>query len=164
MYFKVLKRFFLVSNVFQNSHPIAKTAWNWVRMYNPHLAYDQNGNTFDDDPDATSLIEAMAASISSFSEIFAGQNGFIRKKGMGKEFDPNQSWVRLAYVGKGKLGGGSRVKRIALSDRWNAMSEGAAEGDEFGQIYTYELEDGKSSGVAAFEPLFSKENALRKIQ
>ncbi len=143
-----------------DSHPIAKSAWQWVRMNNPHLAYDQNGGTFDDDPDATSIIEAMAASVNSFAEVFNGPNGFIRNKGMGKKFNTNLSWVRLPYAGEGKLGGGTRVKKVELLDQWEIMSDGTAAGDRFGQVYTYELKDGKSSGVATFEPLSSKENAI----
>lgn len=143
-----------------DSHPVAKAAWQWVRLYNPHLAYDQNGGVFDENSDATSLIEAMAASINSFSEVFEGPNGFIRKKGIGKEFNTTKSWVRLGHSGHGKLGGGSRVKQISLTDEWDIMTDAAAEGDEYGQAYTYELANGKSSGVASFEPLLSKENPL----
>lgn len=143
-----------------DSHPVARTAWQWVRINNPHLAYDQNGGNYNGNPDATTLLQAMGASMASFVEVFAGPNGFIRKKGMGKKFDINKSWVRLAYPGEGKLGGGCRVKKIALSDQWDKMAGGNAVGDEFGQTYEYVLENGNSSGVATFEPLVSKENAL----
>lgn len=142
-----------------DSHPIAKTAWQWVRMYNPHVAYDQTGGTVDMNTDQTGIIEAIASSFSSFAEIFNGPNGFMRNKGIGKQFNPNKSWVRFPTA-ENKLGGGSRVKQISLSDEWASMTGNDNEGDKYGQTYTYQNEDGTSSGIAAFEPMMSKENAL----
>lgn len=151
-----------------DSHPVAKASWNWARMYNPNLAYNQSGVDdalgIDDDMsgDKTTLIEAVASSITSFAEIFNGPNGTLRNRGIAKEFDPNKSWVRLYSGTSKKLGGGQRVSQIALKDKWNEMTDGVSEGDEYGQTYTYELEDGTSSGVATFEPHISKENPLIK--
>lgn len=143
-----------------DAHPVSRTTWQWVRLYNPHLAYDQNAGYFDENTDVTGLIEAMASAASSFAEVFAGPNGFIRTKGIGKRFDVTKSWVRLPSCGHGKLGGGARVKQISLSDQWDIMTANTSIGDSYGQAYNYVCEDGTSSGVATFEPLLSKENPL----
>ncbi|MEO9531942.1 MAG: hypothetical protein ABJG68_07555 [Crocinitomicaceae bacterium] len=145
-----------------DSHPIAKTTWQWVRIHNPHVAYDQVGGTIATGPgsDQTGIVEAIGASISSFAEVFNGPNGFIRNKGIGKYFNRNKSWVRLPTPSDNKLGGGSRVKTISLTDEWDEMTNDVNEGDYYGQEYKYIDEEGASSGVATFEPIISKENPL----
>lgn len=60
-----------------------------------------------------------------------------------------------------KIGGGHRVKAIEINDQWGEMNGG--QNTAYGQHYTYVLEDGTSSGVAAYEPLTGgEENPLKR--
>jgi hypothetical protein len=76
--------------------------------------------------------------------------------------------VRLCSPSKKKLGGGSRVKRIDISDDWANMSEtSGATTATYSQVYDYTTKDEKkrtiSSGVASYEPtLGNDENPFRQ--
>ena len=64
-----------------------------------------------------------------------------------------------------KIGGGTRVKDIAINDQWNVMTDNTENKlyqQSYGQKYSYETENGKSSGVATYEPLGCKENPFVK--
>ena len=71
---------------------------------------------------------------------------------------------RLYHPTGNKLGGGIRVKNLQLHDNWDTMNgvEDEVYRNFYGQEYTYENEDGTTSGVATFEPNGSAENPLIK--
>jgi len=141
-------------------NPISKTAWQFCRLYNQRLAYDKP------DPGKDSGIEqvlkAMVGSVTPFAEILKGPNSYLRAKEAAKEFIIGKSWIRLYNpIGK-KYGGGLRVHKLKINDRWEKMNvnysnnntNGNNEGFQYGQEYNYTLEgSNKSSGVAAYEPL-----------
>jgi hypothetical protein len=150
----------------RNSHPIAKSAWQFARMYAPKKAFDQP-----DPQNGASLIDIaklLASQVTNMVELFTGANGLLRTKGYGKAFNPNKSWIRLNTPNQHKLGGGCRVAAIKMYDNWELMSEksddnldGFDHDFEYGQTYKYTLEDGvSSSGVATYEPLGAKDNPL----
>lgn len=64
-----------------------------------------------------------------------------------KKLNPGLSYLKIP-INKAKRGGGVRVKKVLMYDK------GIESGDEatYGQVYKYELEDGRSSGVATNEP------------
>jgi len=79
--------------------------------------------------------------------------------------DSTPSYIRLNTGDGIKYGGGCRVKRITLNDDWDELNSGAPnyENSEYGQEYTYLLLNGKSSGVAEYEPLIGgEENPFRR--
>ncbi|MGZ4041850.1 MAG: hypothetical protein ACXVO9_01525 [Bacteroidia bacterium] len=69
-----------------------------------------------------------------------------------QDFKPGKSWIRLNNPNMHKLGGGCRVKRITISDGWDGMTDNAMDKFSYGQEYSYNNEDGTSSGVANYEP------------
>lgn len=151
------------------AHPISKSAWQFARMNAPRKAFDQP------DPQEGSPLSdvamALASQVTNIAELFTGANGLLKTKGYGKKFIPNKSWIRLNHPGKGKIGGGYRVKSVKMYDNWEFMSDdhssdpvngsdGFYSGFQYGQEYIYEMEDGSSSGVATFEPMGSKDNPI----
>jgi len=82
-------------------------------------------------------------------------------KNWGREMDLENSWIRLNSADKIKYGGGVRVKRIVLNDKW--QNTGGT--SYYGQQYDYRMEENGeliSSGVAAYEPqMGGEENPLR---
>ncbi|WP_343748984.1 hypothetical protein [Fluviicola sp.] len=96
------------------------------------------------------LASAMVEQMGSFQELVTGPNQRIFEMGKCKRFVPLKSWMRLNCVSGHKMGGGSRVKEIRIKDNWSQM--GGSSSSEYGQRFTYELEDGTSSGVASYEP------------
>lgn len=70
-----------------------------------------------------------------------------------QDFILNKSWIRLNNPDQHRLGGGARVKRITVQDKWDSMTSGAMPGFSYGQEYSYDNEDGSSSGVAGYEPV-----------
>lgn len=95
-------------------------------------------------------LEALANSFASFEELFTGPNRSLWNKDIATKILINKSWIRLKNPNGKKLGGGHRVKEIRTYDAWNTMTQNGTEAF-YGQQYIYEF-DGKSSGVAAYEP------------
>jgi hypothetical protein len=100
-----------------------------------------------------------------------GYNVMLKTMGYASKFKPEKSWVRL-YQGQShrKIGGGHRVKSIAVTDNWNEVKP-LEETSTYGTNYSYErVEDQPSgerriisSGVASYEPVSvgSDENSYR---
>ena len=139
-------------------NPIAKSGWHFGRTYLNRVVYSSSG-----EPTATdfeSIVLELVDSFGALGEIFNGPNKALQNRDCAKEFVPEKSWVRLLHPNDNKLGGGSRVKKVALYDEWDAMNTtGNAFAQHYGQEYDYSLADGENtSGVASFEPNSSKEN------
>lgn len=110
------------------------------------------------------LGKSLVKNLADMITIFKGGNKKFMEKGCSRTFSPFKSWIRLTEPSGSKIGGGCRVKTVVMDDQWNTMLE---HGDEtprylkhYGQEYTYTLENGKSSGVATYEPNVCKENPL----
>ncbi len=143
----------------QNVNPISKAGWYFGRSYLTRLVYGDeeyvNTNNF------SAVIESIGTAIGSLGELVSGPNGVLEEKGVAKRFAANKSWIRLLNPNNHKLGGGCRVTSIKLHDNWDKMTDrdGVDAYKQFyGQEYSYNHDDGSSSGVASFEPNSSKEN------
>lgn len=144
-------------------NPISKAAWQFGRKYlNQHVYSNQpNGDTQDAASDITQIVqELVGANVrSGLFEIFSGPNTTLENKNIGRNFIPAKSWVRLSNPNDVKLGGGSRVMQIKMSDAWDEMNlVGNPLEMNYGQTYSYQLENGKTSGVATYEPVGNKDN------
>jgi len=141
-------------------NPIAVAAWQYLRNNLPHKAYPayETNNPADNNPFAepAKAIRALAAAIGSFGELFENFNARYNRLVYANQFDAGKSWVRLTQAEGKKKGGGHRVKKITLNDKWGSMVNDADyEDSEYGQIYEYTTDEGGktvSSGVAAYEP------------
>lgn len=97
-----------------------------------------------------SFVNATINMLTSFKELATGPSKAIYDQGKAKRIVVNKSWIRLDCATGHKFGGGSRVAKIEIKDNWSDMEGGAS--STYGQVYEYVLEDGTSSGVAAYEP------------
>jgi hypothetical protein len=99
----------------------------------------------------------------NIAQTMAGPNASLLANGVGTDLIIGKSWVRLNNPNKKKLGGGSRVKTLKISDEWNGAGIQENTGFNYGQEYFYTLPDGTSSGVASYEPqLGGDENPWKK--
>ena len=146
-------------------NPISKAGWQFMRLNLPRKAYGQNS------PNEDSFVQILKAMGSTFSQIEQYINGFnkdLRGKGYSKTFVPGKSWVRFHNPNGHKLGGGSRVKKVVISDQWEEMGGGYTR--TYGQEYNYETTEDIngitrtiSSGVASYEPIAGgDENPFRR--
>ena len=141
-------------------NPIAKAGWGFGRTYLNRVVYGMN-----DEPTETdfeTIVYSLLGSIGAISEIFKGPNKALQDNGCARYFNPGKSWIRLENPDGKKIGGGLRIKSIKLSDQWTSMVASNGGTDltdmEYGQVYSYDDSNGKSSGVATFEPNSSSEN------
>lgn len=144
-----------------NVNPISKTGWNFGRTYLNRLVYGITNE--EETTNLKSIVMELIATVPSVFQIFQSPNGRLQAKQIASRFVPNKSWIRLMQPDGEKFGGGSRVNEIKLHDSWNIMTdnENYSEYAQFyGQQYSYETVDGKTSGVATYEPLGCKENPL----
>jgi len=135
--------------------PVAKAIWNFARMQTPKLVYPYSPTSTDPKEQILSLL-AITTDVSRMVEGFYQS---LLADEFGKNFNKAKSWVRLNASSKMKLGGGARVKKIAMNDNWQEMGAAntGAEDEEYGQEYDYTITDKEtgetfSSGVASFEP------------
>lgn len=98
----------------------------------------------------------LLSRLGKIAQIVKGNMGKMKAERYGQFIDLSKSIIRLKEHTGFKLGGGSRVKQITMSDNWDAMS-GETKG-EYGSVYEYTTVDGSmSSGVAANEPAIGNE-------
>lgn len=144
------------------THPFQKAGMQYLRYSRSDLFNDQG--TYDDFADgvggALLSIPLTLASLlkSSLATISLGEYNQYRILGYCKTMSTKKkSFIRLNSPDKCKYGGGHRVSAVSLDDNW-------AEGSRtFGTVYEYQNADGKTSGVADYEPIVGgEENALKK--
>jgi len=144
-------------------NPISKAGWQFGRKYlskdvyssNPNGAPEPNQNAITDI--AQQLVSPGL--INNLFEIFEGPNGRLQNDYIAQRFVKEKSWIRILEPSGIKKGGGVRVKEIIMSDIWEDMTGNLnVQTMNYGQEYTYRLENGTSSGVATYEPVGNKEN------
>ena len=155
-------------NCFKKYHPMAIGAWQYVRTNNSELL-GSLGSSFDSGnvlskKDKAKKVTNLLGFIPEISQMFQGYRKWCYKKKMAQKIDLTRSVIKLTTPNKFKKGGGSRVKKITLSDNWNAFQPNELS-EKYGVQYTYEtIENNKmiSSGVAQYEPMVGgDENALK---
>lgn len=157
------------------TNPIAKGGWQFGRKFLNKYVYSLNPNDEENDIEAIANQLVGADMINSLMEIIEGPNGALEQKMIARRFIPEKSWVRLKDPDGVKLGGGARVKEVRISDNWDQMLSTGQQSEnnpnslpnfsqfikmEYGQSYSYDLPNGKTSGVATYEPIGNKENPL----
>lgn len=149
-----------------NYHPFALAAWQHMKVTDPFVLNAPNG-TFSDlgsNPQASDVNNQLM-SLFSFGNVlqqqFNGYRNYCRNHDFAQTIDLDNSVIRLASPEKTKVGGGLRVKSVAISDNWNDMGTSQNE-STYGLVYDYSVGDIDpffgdeilvSSGVAAYEPL-----------
>ncbi len=155
-------------------HPIAKAAWQFMRLHTPWLLYP--GYNVSEEAAPLQFVKALVGAITSITELLAPFDERAVLKKLAPAINLHKSWVRLDAANRGgkqmagaayygKLGGGSRVKEVLMSDEWNSLSASAANTAVYGLEYDYTTEmslaDGQtviaSSGVASYEPMIGNE-------
>lgn len=136
-----------------NVNPIAKTGIQYGRIYLKKLTF--NDTAPDDAGFGIDFLNTLlgASFIGNTIQAIKGINKSLWDQGVAREAIMNKSWVRLKNPNGHKLGGGSRVKSIVMNDNWHEMTGNEESDQQYGQTYEYKLPDGKSSGVAVYEPL-----------
>lgn len=135
-----------------NYSPIVKAAIQFTRLNKPEWAW---GAEVQGEPNfGKDLLEAIINSsfVKNIAEAIQGPNLSVWTKGRCREAVMEKSWVRLNNPNMRKFGGGTRVRKIAMSDEWKGMTGNAENTFSYGQEYNYSLDDGTSAGVASYEP------------
>ncbi|MGV7105864.1 hypothetical protein [Flavobacterium sp. U410] len=144
-------------------NPISKAGWNFGRSYLNNLVYGITNE--EDTDDLKSIVFNLIGALPSVLQIFQSPNGRLEDKRIASKFVADKSWIRLMNPDGKKKGGGSRVKEVKLHDQWDVMTgndEDPVYAQFYGQQYSYVNKDNKSTGVATYEPIGSKENPLVK--
>ena len=144
-------------------NPIAVAGIQFGRLRLSNFIPPANQSPLNDGAGLTELANALGGAFTSFGELIDGPNVALWNKKVGTKIVLNHSWVRLNNPNQKKLGGGARVRQITMHDAWEEMTNQPLAGYHYGQQYAYTTIDGKSSGVAAYEPqLGNDENPWRQ--
>jgi hypothetical protein len=155
----------------QGENPVAKNAWQFLRLHLPKYAYPGSENIDDDVSNLTKAIRALLAALRNITDVFKDYEKRAKESKYGDKIDLSKSWVRLCQPKFKKLGGGLRVRRIDISDEWASVSATTgAKTATYGQVYEYTttvivngVSEKISSGVAAYEPMTGNdENPFRQ--
>lgn len=156
-------------------NPISFAGWQLLKTSLPQFAYDNFDNS-DVENDNLAAIKSLVASIKGLGELTRPFSKMAKAKkfcdqitGVSMVRLMNPGIVNKAYA---KIGGGSRVRKIILDDRWQPMLE-SVEGQSLtgvstktGKLYEYITTKGGleiSSGVASYEPsIGNEENPFRE--
>ncbi|RUT67936.1 hypothetical protein D0817_23675 [Flavobacterium cupreum] len=144
-------------------NPITKAGWNFGRQNLNRLVYSMTNE--EDTTDLKGIVMELIGWIPTLLDIFKSPNAKLEQNGIASKFVTDKSWIRLFQPESRKIGGGSRVHDIRINDQWNVMTNNPTKEiyqQSYGQIYSYDAENGKSSGVATYEPLGCKENPFVK--
>lgn len=154
---------YLKSETNKNLHPIKVRTLDQIRNSSSFLLTSNSQHT----PGLSlKALQKLFTTVGEIRTIFKGYYTHTKDIfGLAIEDDSDESdnnvkksYIRLRVPTRKKIGGGVRVKRLVFRENFN--------GDEkvvYGKTYDYTLEDGTSSGVAAFEPSIGKEeNPLRQ--
>lgn len=155
-------------------NPISKAGFVYFRNRIPQYVFGPTGNTFSSNV-GIQLAQAIWQALVNLGGLFEKPNFEMRRRGFCNQINLNKSFIRLHTPDGVKKGGGHRVKRIAINDKFGDMANsggGNYTNSEYGTEYEYTT-DGEgllnkknikiSSGVAEYEPLNGgEENPFRK--
>jgi hypothetical protein len=155
----------------ETANPIQIAAWQKMKLEYPRYSYPGYRNRVDHKTNVGKAISAaLGAIVDAARTLDELKRSFYNRAsdlGFANRINVSKSFVRAVPTEHTKKGGGSRVKKILISDKWNVMSGNGGITKQYGQYYDYTMldTDGKtkiSSGVASFEPgIGNDENPLR---
>lgn len=161
-------------------NPIAKSAFQFMRMNRPGLAYGASESqplgdnvTLEDFLNMGDLNSRVSDQVTAFRDGF---NNYAKSGNFANKVPLNKSFIRLCSPDQNKVIGGSRVKQIITTDNWNQLTAGYNGQHPLSKDYTidYEYTDVIknpitnqnqviSSGVTEYEPMVGgDENPLRQ--
>ncbi|TCC87293.1 hypothetical protein EZ428_21565 [Pedobacter frigiditerrae] len=154
----------------EHINPIRHAALQRMKNEYPRYAYPGFQNRINDNGGGSlkAAVTAVASAAKNLSEL---KENFYKKglrKGYASIIDPNKSFARIVKVSGKKIGGGSRIRKIAIQDKWDVFtSDTNVVAGIYGQTFDYttkSLNGNKiSSGVANYEPgIGNDENALKQ--
>jgi hypothetical protein len=146
--------------------PLAKAATQFLRLNLPSKAYP--GSETGDDLDFATAVKMLYATSQNVKNAFQSFDQTARNNNWAADIDTSRTYVRLNNPLYKKYGGGHRVKRVTIYDKWDQMTgqRPATYGKEY--IYTNQkqingVETTISSGVAAYEPgIGGEENPFKQ--
>jgi hypothetical protein len=144
-------------------NPVIKAGWYFGRQNLNRLVYSMDNEENTDN--VKGVVLQLIGWLPTLFDIFKSPNAKLAQTGIASKFVSGKSWIRLMNASGSKIGGGSRVKEIKIHDQWNVMTnhdENDLYKQFYGQKYSYKTIGEKSSGVATYEPLGSKENPFVK--
>ncbi len=137
-------------------HPLSKMAWESIRKKYMHLVYNNPPDPHNPEGFGAALENCFAV----LGEFFVQANDYLKNRGHANVMKLKGAKLRLQSPDRVKLGGGTRVRRVMLSDQWGAMIQDSAQNFVYAKEYIYRIQEGDrsiSSGVAQYEPRVGNE-------
>lgn len=151
-----------------NYHPIAAAAWQHMRLNLPNLAYQYSVN---ESLSPLEFVKALIAAIRNVGELLTPFESKAMRQQFASKIIQDQGYARITN-NYNKLGGGLRVKKILINDKWSEIvGQGNGTSTSTGMMFEYtrdiKTSDGQSrrisSGVASYEPMpGGEENPFRQ--
>lgn len=148
-------------------HPFAVTAWQYLRLNFPSKIKDGEDLNSSEPENLVDAAGGLVDAFGEIKEIFRRYHHYCSSKELGSKMVLENSYIRLNTPDRIKYGGGSRVKKVVLDDKWDVDGSGSSDNDvkTYGQYYEYtKKENGQtiSSGVATNEPNVGYEECALK--
>jgi hypothetical protein len=162
------------------THPFSRAAWEYMRLKRPDLLFQDspiNHNQSVVQNISNQFANITTSYIRNLTQLILGYFTSCSTLNYASEINLNTglhpSFIRLNSPDFKKVGGGHRVRSITMSDNWNELTskdiqnrgsneQPEATFDQYGTEYFYVDEQGRSTGVASYEPqVGQEENAMR---
>lgn len=151
-----------------NVHPVTKMAWQYAFSNLPHLmnpkGYTARSSGWEKVEDG---VKQVIGILPEYVKMIVGESAYFLALGHGQKVNLTRSYLRLNKPGNHKFGGGHRVKKVTLSDDWQAMTANDETEGTYSTSYSYETTDDNgdviSSGVAVYEPFVGGDENPHKM-
>lgn len=117
-------------------------------IFNPGSDYFRSSQTSIDNKFMAMLLGSIPEAIS----MLINKYQYFMTRNFCKRVDLNQCFIRTIAPNNTKYGGGHRVKSVTIFDNWSEMTNAIEGSGSYTVEYDYSGEDGKTSGVASYEP------------
>lgn len=145
----------------KNAFLLAATQFLKMNLYSKAYPYSEPG----DNISVKKFLQAIGSIAGNIKNAMAGFYNYTIGDGRCKTVNSAKSLARLNSPEYVKYGGGHRVRKIEVYDRWNTMTGNQLKESVYGKEYEYKTKikdySGNdvliSSGVASYEPLVGKD-------
>ena len=159
-------------NCVHTANPIAKNAWQFMRMNRSDLCFGPVENIDGTGLEAFLRMGDLMSKVHQQTQAFImGFNNYAESQQFAQTLVLNKSFLRLYSPFKNKITGGSRVHRIISDNNWNQETGAASESKQYTIDYEYNRQENNpvtgssetvSSGVMEYEPFNGQdENPMR---
>lgn len=147
-------------------HPFVKMALQYGLSETQYLLYPgsnlRKDSRFSENQKTSKKMAKVAVAIfgifGELQKMFTEESNYFINKNVCNHISTERSYMRFSVPTMKKLGGGHRVRKVSITDRWDRFTGNVENSATYSTIYDYSMPSADSSnlissGVATYEPI-----------